>query len=400
VTPPHPVDWRRNLVALWFAEFTAIFGFSFAFPFLSIFISQDLGVPQGHDLDLWTAAAGSVSGLSMAIASPIWGVLGDRYGRKPMLMRSMLGGAITVGIIFFVQTPIQLVALRFVQGATSGTVAAATALVAVETPRQRVGWALGVVTSAVALGSAIGPVVGGLAAAAFGLRLVFLGGGILLLIAMIPVVIIVRESPLKPRDRSRPGLLALIKQRPGALPSLAVLISAQGLVTVINSAMQQLLVLRLIEMVGRAVATITGIAFGVSGLTNSISAIGYTTVTRRIAYVNALTIASMLLSIMVAVLVVAPNAVVVVIAVGAAGLLYGAIVPGTAAMIGLETPIEAQSTVFGFNASAVAFGFFLGPLIGGGIAALSNVRDALAVTAGLAMLLAFVIALGAREPSH
>ena len=400
MTPPHPVDWRRNLVALWFAEFTAIFGFSFAFPFLSIFISQDLGVPQGHDLDLWTAAAGSVSGLSMAIASPIWGVLGDRYGRKPMLMRSMLGGAITVGLIFFVQTPIQLVALRFVQGATSGTVAAATALVAVETPRQRVGWALGVVTSAVALGSAIGPVVGGLAAAAFGLRLVFLGGGILLLIAMIPVVIIVRESPLKPRDRSRPGLVALIKQRPGALSSLAILISAQGLVTVINSAMQQLLVLRLIEMVGRAVATVTGVAFGVSGLTNSVSAIGYTTVTRRIGYVNALTFASMLLSITIAVLVVAPNAVVVVIAVGAAGLLYGAIVPGTAAMIGLETPIEAQSTVFGFNASAVAFGFFLGPLIGGGIAASTNVRDALAVTAGLAMLLAFVIALGAREPSR
>lgn len=400
MTPPHPVDWRRNLVALWFAEFTAIFGFSFAFPFLSIFISQDLGVSQGHDLDLWTAAAGSVSGLSMAIASPIWGVLGDRYGRKPMLMRSMLGGAITVGLIFFVQTPIQLVALRFIQGATSGTVAAATALVAVETPRQRVGWALGVVTSAVALGSAIGPVVGGLAAAAFGLRLVFLGGGILLLIAMIPVVMIVRESPLKPRDRSRPGMLALIKQRPGALPTLAILIGAQGLVTVVNSATQQLLVLRLIEMVGRAAATVTGIAFGVSGLTNSVSAIGYTTVTRRIGYVTALTIASMLLAITVAVLVVAPNAVVVVIAVGGAGLLYGAVVPGSAAMIGLETPIEAQSTVFGFNASAVAFGFFLGPLIGGGIAAVSNVRDALAVTAGLAMVLAFVIALGAREPSR
>lgn len=400
MTPPHPVDWRRNLVALWFAEFTAIFGFSFAFPFLSIFISQDLGVRQGHDLDLWTAAAGSVSGLSMAIASPIWGVLGDRYGRKPMLMRSMLGGAITVGLIFFVQTPIQLVALRFIQGATSGTVAAATALVAVETPRQRVGWALGVVTSAVALGSAIGPVVGGLAAAAFGLRLVFLGGGILLLIAMIPVVLIVRESPLKPRDRARPGMLALINQRPGALPSLAILIGAQGLVTVVNSATQQLLVLRLIEMVGRAAATVTGIAFGVSGLTNSVSAIGYTTVTRRIGYVTALTIASMLLAIAVAVLVVAPSAVVVVIAVGVAGLLYGAVVPGTAAMIGLETPIEAQSTVFGFNASAVAFGFFLGPLIGGGIAAVSNVRDALAVTAGLAMLLAFVIALGAREPSR
>src|SRR5690348_3572968 len=124
---PGGVNWRRNLAALWFAEFMAIFGFSFAFPFLSIFISHDLHVGGGRDLYLWTAATAAVSGLSMAIASPIWGILGDRYGRKPMLIRSMVGGALTVGLIYFVQDPLQLFVLRFLQGATSGTVAAATA---------------------------------------------------------------------------------------------------------------------------------------------------------------------------------------------------------------------------------------------------------------------------------
>jgi len=168
------VNWRRNLTALWFAEFTAIFGFSFAFPFLSIFLSKDLGVHAGRDLDLWTAASASASGFALAVASPIWGILGDRFGRKPMLLRSMVGGALFVGLIFFVQNPTELIVLRFLQGATSGTVAAATALVAAETPRLRVGWALGVVTSAIALGGAIGPVVGGLAGDLFGLRLVFL----------------------------------------------------------------------------------------------------------------------------------------------------------------------------------------------------------------------------------
>jgi len=144
---------------------------------------------------------------------------------------------------------------------------------------------------------------------------------------------------------------------------------------------------------------VTGIAFGAAGLTNSISAIGYTAVTRRIGYVRMLTMASVLLAVTIGALAVAPNAVVVVIAVGAAGLLYGAIVPATASMIGLETPIEAQSTVFGFNASAVAFGFFLGPLIGGGIAAAtSEVRIALAVTALFALGLAVLVGLGTREP--
>jgi MFS family permease len=220
----------------------------------------------------------------------------------------------------------------------------------------------------------------------------------LLVVSMIPVLLVVRESPLKPRDASRPGTLALIRQRPGALRSLAVLIGAQGLITVVNTATQQLIVLRLIEMLGRAASSVTGIAFGAAGLTNSVSAIGYTAVTRRVGYVRMLTLASVLLAVTIGTLVVAPNAVWVVVAVGVAGLLYGAFVPATASMIGLETPIEAQSTVFGFNASGVAFGFFLGPLIGGGIAATSDIRVALGVTAALALGLAFLVLLGTREP--
>ena len=266
------VDWRRNLAALWFAEFTAIFGFSFAFPFLSIFLHHDLGVPAGSELDLWTAASASVSGLSMAVASPIWGVLGDRFGRKPMLLRSMLGGAITVGLIFFVRNPTELLVLRFLQGATSGTVAAATALVAAETPRSRVGWSLGVVSSAVALGSAIGPVVGGFAGALFGLRLVFLGGGILLLVSLLPVVLIVRESPHVPQTGPRLGTLELIASQPGLRRALTVLIGAQGLVSAVTSASQQLVVLRLLEMVSSGVSAISGIGFGLAGLASSAAA--------------------------------------------------------------------------------------------------------------------------------
>src|ERR1700680_3988900 len=109
------IDWRRNLAALWFAEFMAIFGFSFAFPFLSIFIHHDLGVQQGRDLDLWTAAPATAFGMARTIASPIWGILGDRFGRKPMLLRSMVGGAITVGLIYFARSPTELLVLRLLR---------------------------------------------------------------------------------------------------------------------------------------------------------------------------------------------------------------------------------------------------------------------------------------------
>jgi MFS transporter, DHA1 family, multidrug resistance protein len=378
----------------------AIFGFSFAFPFLSIFISHDLGVQQGRDLDLWTAATASASGLAMAIASPIWGVLGDRYGRKPMLIRSMVGGALTVGLIYFAQTPTELLVLRFLQGATSGTVAAATALVAAETPRNRVGWALGVVTSAVALGGAIGPVVGGFAGAIFGLRLVFLGGGILLLLSMIPVLLTVRESPRRRREGPKLSTLTLIKQRPGAVRSLSVLVGAQGLISVCNSATQLLVVLRLLEMLGHGVEAVTGVAFGLAGVASSAAAVFYTTVSRRLGYVRTTAVAAAMVAVAVSLVAIAPWVALVVAGVALSGLFSGVVIPATASMIGLETPPEAQSTVFGANASSVALGFFLGPLIAGGVAATAGVPAALLVIAGLALALAALIITGAREPAR
>jgi DHA1 family multidrug resistance protein-like MFS transporter len=394
------VNWRRNLAALWFAEFTAIFGFSFAFPFLSIFIHQDLGVASGRDLDLWTAAVASASGLAMGIASPIWGVMGDRYGRKPMLIRSMVGGALTVGLIYFARTPTELVVLRFLQGATSGTVAAATALVAAETPRSRVGWALGVVTSSVALGGAIGPVVGGLAANVFGLRLVFLGGGILLMLSLLPVIVIVRESPRIRRSGPRLSVPSLIGQKPGLKRALAVLVGAQGLISVCNSATQQLVVLRLLAMMGSGVAGATGVGFGLAGIASSGAAVFYTSVTRRLGFVRTTAIAAGMVAIAVASIGVAPTVALVVIAIGLNGLFSGVVIPATASMIGLETPPEAQSTVFGINASSVAFGFFLGPALGGVVAATAGVPAALLVISVLALGLATLVATGAREPGR
>jgi DHA1 family multidrug resistance protein-like MFS transporter len=355
-------------------------------------------VGGGRDLYLWTAATASVTGLSMGIASPIWGILGDRYGRKPMLIRSMVGGALTVGLIYFVQDPLQLFVLRFLQGATSGTVAAATSLVAAETPRSKVGWALGVVTSSVALGGAIGPVVGGLAGSLVGLRLVFLVGGILLLVAMLPVLLIVQESPRGPRTGARLSTLAVIDQRPGLRQALTVLIGAQGLISVVNSATQQLVVLRLLEMLTSGVSAVTGLGFGLAGVASSGSAVLYTRVTKRFGYVRTAAMASVLVAVAVALIGLSPSVALVVLAIGLSGLFSGVVIPATASMIGLETPPAAQSTAFGLNASSVAFGFFIGPLIAGGVAATANVSVALMVIAAMAIGLAALIAFGAREP--
>jgi len=256
------------------------------------------------------------------------------------------------------------------------------------------------VTSAVALGGAIGPVVGGLAGALFGLRLVFLGGGFLLLISTIPVFLVVRESERRIKEGPRPSSLAAIRQKPGLPRALAVLIGAQGLVSVVTSATQILVVLKLIELAAGSAAAAAGFSFGAQGVASSGSAVGYTRLTRRFGYVQTTAVASLLLGGAVALLILAKAPVAVVLLVGLVGLFNGTVIPATAAMIGLETPLEAQSTVFGFNASSVAVGFAIGPLIAGGVAATANVNTAFGIAAVLCLGLAALLAIGAREPAR
>ena len=57
-----------------------------------------------------------------------------------------------------------------VQGALSGFIAASLALVSANSPREKTGYALGILASATAAGNVLGPFFGGLLADAFGYR--------------------------------------------------------------------------------------------------------------------------------------------------------------------------------------------------------------------------------------
>ncbi|MDQ6772998.1 MAG: MFS transporter [Candidatus Dormibacteraeota bacterium] len=393
-------QWRRNLAALWVAEFMAIFGFSFALPFLPVYLSRDLGITSTSELALWTGIAGGVSGATMALASPIWGALADRQGRKAMLVRAMVGGALAVGLMAFAHSALQLVVLRAVQGATSGTVAAATSLVGAETPRRRVAWSLGVLSSSVALGGALGPVLGGLAAQFLGLRVVFAGAGLLLLLAAVPVLIVVRESPRTKSGEARaPGPVAAVRSlgRP-VLLALAVLIGGQALMQFAYASTQQLSVLRLLQLNPAAAGRATGLAFGLAGLSTTLASVLSARIARRAGYRWVGAGAALAMAGAIAAAALSGGVLGIVVAVAVFGLFYGTLSPVLASLIGLRAPRAVQSTVFGISASAIAVGFGAGPLVGGGVAAVSDARAALWVAAVVAAALAVLLAFKLREP--
>lgn len=399
LTPP--VDWRRNLAALWFAQLTAIFGFSFAFPFLPVYLRQ-LGVHNPGELAVWTGVTAGASGAALAIMSPIWGALADRYGRRAMLLRAMIGGAVTVGLMGFARGPFDLLVLRLLQGATAGTVAAVTALVATGTPRPRVGWALGVLSSAVAVGSALGPLVGGLAASILGVRAIFWSGGVLLAVATIPVIAVVREVPPGRSEGARRPALAVLREAaaPGAVATVAALLVCQALLQISNNGFQPMVVLRLLEHLPTGVEAVTGIAFAASGLSSALASVMSARVARHFGFRTVGALSALLLAASQLVAGYAPSVPTIVLGAALAGAFFGMLGPIIATMMGLESPAEVQARVFGLAASATAIGFALGPLGAGLLAARLGTALAIAACALCAVMLAALLATRAREPAR
>ena len=174
------VNWKQNFAVIWLSQFISIMGFNFALPFAPYFI-QELGVTDPVRLKMWVAVFAASTPLTLAVFSPIWGMLADRYGRRVMLLRANFAGAIVLALMGTVRSVELLILLRLMQGVFTGTMTAAQTMVSVSTPSHRSGFALGALTAAMYSGAMVGAFVGGVFADWFGFRGTFFAGGLLLL---------------------------------------------------------------------------------------------------------------------------------------------------------------------------------------------------------------------------
>jgi MFS transporter, DHA1 family, multidrug resistance protein len=184
--------WRKNLYVLWGTQFLAMVGMNLVVPFLPFFI-RTLGVTDPDDLARWSGIVFAGPFVLSFFATPIWGTLGDRFGRRAMVIRAIFGLAVSQLLMGFSQTVFQLFLFRVLQGAISGYIAATLALVSTTTPRQHLGYAMGLMQSASAGGMVLGPFFGGVLADLFGYRPVFFITAVFCTIAGILIVKLVKE---------------------------------------------------------------------------------------------------------------------------------------------------------------------------------------------------------------
>ena len=194
--------WQRTDYICFFGAFLSALGMSQLAPLLPLYL-HDMGVTATTDVAYWSGLAMGVTYLVVAFVSPFWGRLADRKGRKISLLRASFGMMLCNLLICFVQTPEQLVLVRFIQGLVSGFFSASVTLVASETPENKTGWALSVLASSNLAGSLLGPLIGGYLAGIFGIRATFFIVACCLGSAFLLIFFLVHES-FEPQPDSVP----------------------------------------------------------------------------------------------------------------------------------------------------------------------------------------------------
>ena len=411
---PAPADpdegqpgWNVTLYAVWAGQMLALIGFSSRVPFLPFYLG-DLGVTDVAGQTLWSGAINAAGAGAMAITAPIWGLLADRYGRKPMLLRGLFGGALAVALMGLATAPWQLLALCMLEGTLTGTVAAAAALVATSAPRQRLGYALGMVQTAVFAGASAGPLFGGFAYDRIGPRATFALAAAMLFGGGVTVAIFARERFARGARRAMTdgdaGRWRRFRTSGAFLFSAAMLTMLAAILAVrtIAMAMQPIIPLFVAQLSPNnpEVATLAGIVLGAAGFTSALAAAYLGRLGDRAGHRRVLAI-----SLVAAGLVYLPMATVrdpwqLAVLQALMGVAAGGLIPSANALIAHLTPIERRGAIFGLTAALSGVGGFVGPLLGASLATSLGFRSTF-IAAGALLLAVGALVIGSQtEPSR
>ncbi len=382
--------WRRNLYVVFVVQLLSTAGFSLVFPFLPLYVNE-LGVASGGNIEFWAGLVFSSQAITMMIASPIWGSLSDRHGRKIMLERATIGGAILLALMGFAQNAEQLVVLRAIQGCVSGVISAANALVAGSTPRQHSGEAMGLLQTSRWVGVSIGPILGGVLGDAFGFRESFWITAVLLGLAGIAAVIWVEED-FKPAPRHQQASFwssyrSLISA-PGML-GLYTLTFLRSLGATITVPITSLFVVSLLGT-EQGAATMTGFVQGATAFTSAIAASWLGRLGDQRGHNRILIISAIAAGFFYIPQALATSAWHLVFFQALAGIAVGGLMPATAALMNLWAPAGNHGATYGLDNSIQASARAVAPMIGAAIALWFGMRGVFAGTAVVYIVIAFV----------
>lgn len=348
--------WKRNLVIISIAQFITMIGMSSAIPFLPLYI-RDLGVTDPQQAKLWSGIVFSGPYYLAILFSPLWGSLGDKYGRKLMIIRALLGLSVAVFLMSFAQNVYQLFLLRVFQGAASGMIAAALAFVSANTPEARSGYAIGILQGSLSAGNIIGPFFGGIISDAMGIRPVFYIVAALCFLSAITVSIYVKEKITKSTQKSFKAVIdniKFIRHRPVLLKLMIIIIITQAGLMFTNPVFPYF-----VEDMGAPkeyLSTITGLLIAIVGFFSIFFAPVWGKRNDKKDYKKTLKVASIVIGVATIAQIFVPNYLYVFPLRGIMGIFFAAMIPTIYSALSKRAPKENRGGIMGLASSSTLFG--------------------------------------------
>ncbi|WJV52130.1 multidrug efflux MFS transporter MdtG [Prodigiosinella aquatilis] len=381
-----PIDWKRNLYVTWLGCFFTGAAFSLVMPFLPLYVEQ-LGITGHEALNLWSGLVFSITFLFSAIASPFWGRLADRKGRKLMLLRSALGMAIVMVLMGLAQNIWQFLFLRAALGMLGGFVPNANALIATQVPRHRSGWALGTLSTGTVSGALIGPLIGGYLADIYGLKPVFFITASVLFLCFVITLFNVREhfAPVDKKHMLNGRQVMTSLKNPKLILSLFV---TTMIIQIATGSVAPILTLYVRDLAGQTqnLAFISGMIAAIPGISALISAprlgkLGDKVGPERI--LTAMLAISVILLIPMALVQSPWQLAVLRFLLGAAD---GALLPAVQTLLIYHSSNQVAGRIFSYNQSFRDAGNVTGPLLGATVSANYGFRAVFIATACVVLL--------------
>jgi len=356
--------WKVNLYTLWITQIISLTSFGLGLPFIPFYI-QDMGVADPNQIKLFTGILSTAPAVTMAIMSPIWGKLSDKWGRKLMILRAMLAAVIVIGAMGLVANVWQLVILRAAQGLFTGTITAATAFVAANTPKDRLSYALGFMSSSNFIGISIGPVIGGIFAESFGYRFSFFAGSGLMTIGFLLALFMLVEDKStigKGQDEAEENSEGYKLFTPLILSLLMVLFLHRVTRTVFSPYIPLFVQSTLNGTEGAA--RLTGMINGAAGLATALAGL---TISRLGDKLNKIKLATILIFISFFISLTLKFANSLYLFIPLYGFMFfflGGIEPIITSTTAEKTPSKRRGELFGFQGLVGSLGWMVSPMLG------------------------------------
>jgi MFS transporter, DHA1 family, multidrug resistance protein len=388
LNPRNPL-WRRNQIAVVAATFVGFTGFTLVMPFLARYI-QELGVTDTGEVALWAGVTLGITPGIVAICAPLWGRVGDRFGNKLMVQRSLVSCVVVMALMARATEPWHLVVLRAAQGLLAGYGPLTLTMAARSAPPDRMAAAIGAVQTAQRIGPAIGPVIGGLLASAVGLRNTFLISSLVYVAAFVMLTVMYRERDGVTRPRATDERVSFTNVL--AFENFLLLMLVIFALQVVDRSFGPVLLLHVTQIgfaPGRA-AVLVGVLFSALAIAavigHQLAAVLLTRTTARAVIVVALLAAAASLGLFALVESVAG----LFVAISSFGVAAGTALTTAFTAAGSVVPRHAHGVGFGFLTGAALTGSAISPALSGLLAARSIRVVFLSGAAVLALLVLLV----------